>query len=258
MITETTRQAYLKAMGVQVYFPRTVLAGAKPSPQYEFTDPEPIQDEPVERVTEPMRPMRSKNPDRPVIDVSGPSKRAKSRLAKEELPQKHVFRHQASPSAEEKAEESSLRFDLGYQLVADGVAVLYELPPVAKDEDKARAKALLAAILRACGFDEAYTAARAGDGFSWPLPNDLGLASNDKAGAAALMGFLRSRCDGDQLTELIVFAGVIEPLLSKIGEELTYRQTLLASLSAMLSLASLKREVWTELQPTLARIKQNA
>ena len=33
---ETSRQAYLRAMGVQVYFPRYVLDGAKASPEYEF------------------------------------------------------------------------------------------------------------------------------------------------------------------------------------------------------------------------------
>jgi hypothetical protein len=36
-----------------------------------------------------------------------------------------------------------------------------------------------------------------------------------------------------------------------------FKQTLLASLSAMLSFASLKREVWADLQPVLARIENH-
>ena len=34
---EARRQAYLRAMGVQVYFPRITLAGAKASPKYDLS-----------------------------------------------------------------------------------------------------------------------------------------------------------------------------------------------------------------------------
>jgi hypothetical protein len=70
-----------------------------------------------------------------------------------------------------------------------------------------------------------------------------------------LAGFIRRRHDGDRFKELIVFGGVVEPLIAEIGKSMPYRQTLLASLSAMLSLASLKREVWADLQPVIARIR---
>ena len=37
-MNEIQRQAYLKIMGIQVYFPRSVLPGARPSPVYEIRD----------------------------------------------------------------------------------------------------------------------------------------------------------------------------------------------------------------------------
>jgi hypothetical protein len=95
------------------------------------------------------------------------------------------------------------------------------------------------------------------EAFNWPLENDLGLSSSDQAGAAALAGFIRRRHDGDRFEELIVFAGVVEPLIAEIGLNMPFKQTLLASLSAMLSFASLKREVWADLQPVLARIENH-
>lgn len=262
MINETTRQAYLQAMGVQAYFPRTALAGAKPSPEYDL--PLPAQTPAAAMLPEvsaiaasaavrpePMaRPDGSRNPARPVIDIAP---KAKPPLrAERPVP---VFRHAAKPAASD--EPSTLRFDLGYLQLAGGVAVLYELPPVAKAADKERARQLLASILRACDLQVLGDSALASqhEGFSWPMPNDLGLPSHDKAGAAALEGFLRRRHDGDRFDELIVFAGVVEPLVEKIGQQLGYRQALLASLSAMISLASLKREVWADLQPVLERIR---
>lgn len=38
-MNETQRQEYLKTMGIQSYFPRVVLPGAKPSPEYDFDEP---------------------------------------------------------------------------------------------------------------------------------------------------------------------------------------------------------------------------
>lgn len=268
MISETARQAYLKAMGVQVYFPRTVLEGAKPSPDYDLPAPEaPVHIPTAEKLPQAAGPVqatpnradaqRSRNPDRPVIDLGSTARtRPEQRPS---APAKHVFRHQAAPAAAVSnsgdAEASSLRFDLGYWALGEGAAILYELPPLASDLDKARARTLLAAIVEACGFTNALPLPDRQEGLSWPLPNEFDLPSSDQAGAAALKGFLQRCRDRDQLRELIVFAGVVEPLLEKIGEELRVRQTLVASLSAMLSLASLKREVWVDLQPALARIR---
>ena len=269
LINEVDRQAYLKALGVQVYFPRQALAGAKASPEYDFPE---VEDtipavEPAARPAlheVPVEALRSapvsKNPDRPVIDLGSAAKtRAKPAV---ELP---VFRSAEKPAAAagiagEDAGEgaATLRFDLGYLALTDGMAVLYELPPAASAEDKARARELLGAILRACDLqpreDSGSAYGAMGEGFSWPMPNDLGLPNTEKAGAAALSGFLRRRYDSERFDELLVFGGVVEGLVAEIGEKLGYKQTLVASLSAMLSLASLKREVWADLQPMLARI----
>ena len=289
---ETSRQAYLRAMGVQVYFPRYVLDGAKASPEYDFlatpelsvgTSKPPEPPEPSEpgkvaplESSLPSAPsthqeiprFRSKNPDRPVIDLGY---HAKERTRGVSVNQKPVASASGAPESEAAAVKpqvrgrreavsvtGTMRFDLGYFMTARGVAILYEIPPLAKDEDKARAKKLLSAILLACGLNaDQHSPRPVHEAFNWPLENDLGLSSSDQAGAAALAGFIRRRHDGDRFEELIVFAGVVEPLIAEIALNMPFKQTLLASLSAMLSFASLKREVWADLQPVLARIENH-
>lgn len=284
---EARRQAYLRAMGVQVYFPRTTLAGAKASPKYDFSsvaelstalsEPLPLMSAApaaAAQATAPSVPsthqeiprFRSKNPDRPVIDIGHQAKgRVRSASAGGASASANAppspggvveVELERGRNIEAGPATTSLRFDLGYFVASEGVAILYEIPPVAREEDKARAKKLLSSILLACELNPAAGGASpAHEAFSWPLENDLGLSSSDQAAAAALAGFIRRRHDGDRFKELIVFGGVVEPLISEIGQSMPYQQTLLASLSAMLSLASLKREVWADLQPVIARTK---
>ena len=271
---ETSRQAYLRAMGVQVYFPRYVLDGAKASPEYDFLATPELSvgtskpPEPPEQSEPEIPRFRSKNPDRPVIDLGN---HAKERTRGVSVNQKPLASASGAPESEAAAVKpqvrgrreavsvaGTMRFDLGYFMTARGVAILYEIPPLAKDEDKARAKKLLSAILLACGLNaDQHSPRPVHEAFNWPLENDLGLSSSDQGGAAALAGFIRRRHDGDQFEELIVFAGVVEPLIAEIGLNMPFKQTLLASLSAMLSFASLKREVWADLQPVLARIRDH-
>ena len=295
---ETSRQAYLRAMGVHVYFPRYVLDGAKVSPEYNFLDtpdlsaetPEPREPQEPRQPRQPREPrepgkvaslesslptapsthqeiprFRSKNPDRPVIDLGNHGKERTRSVSVNQKPLTSALESEAAavnPQARERREAVSvagtMRFDLGYFMTARGVAILYEIPPLAKDEDKARAKKLLSAILLACGLNAGQHSPRpVHEAFNWPLENDLGLSSSDQAGAAALAGFIRRRHDGDRFEELIVFAGVVEPLIAELALNMPFQQTLLASLSAMLSFASLKREVWADLQPVLARIENH-
>ena len=282
---EARRQAYLRAMGVQVYFPRITLAGAKASPKYNLSSetdrsdvllesPAPMPGAPTSPVQstassvpssrQELPRFRSKNPDKPIIDTSTKGRARAASVGAAPAPADGLPSRDAVAGGELGSGRSneagpvttSLRFDLGYFVAAEDVAILYEIPPVAREEDKARAKKLLSAILLACELNPAAgSASPVHEAFNWPLENDLGLSSSDQAAAAALAGFIRRRHDGDRFKELIVFGGVVEPLIAEIGKSMPYRQTLLASLSAMLSLASLKREVWADLQPVIARIR---
>jgi hypothetical protein len=148
-------------------------------------------------------------------------------------------------------------------MLSEGVAVLYELPPLASAEDKRRAKTLLAAIIRACEFKNrsdgsAYDSELPHERFSWPMAEGLGLPASDKGGEAALAGFLRSRFEGDRFSELLIFGGVVEGLVGQLAKDIGVSHTLFASLAAMLSLASLKRETWADLQPVLGRIRAHS
>ena len=284
MIDETTRQAYLKAMGIQVYYPRISLSGALPSPHYEFSasansiaaegalaSPDSFPDSsplpspgaaPTEAralLAESLAPLKqgSRNPARPVIDLGSTKSSRTQPAAPRQRAERPVFR--SAP----KEGEGSLRFDIGYAMLGEGVAVLYELPPVASSEDKRKAKALLNAIMRACEFknrsgESSYDSEIPHERFSWPMADGLGLPASDKGGEAALAGFLRSRYEGDGFSELLIFGGVVESLVSQLATDLGARHTLFASLAAMLSLASLKRETWADLQPVLKRIRANS
>lgn len=285
MIDETTRQAYLKAMGIQPYYPRSALAGALPSPRYEFRESEAFVGEPTAnseaerpdaRVAEGVagapavadarallaesltaRKQVSKNPARPVIDQGSAGTQGSEPAARRRRAERPVFRSAPKTAA------GSLRFDLGYVMLSEDVAVLYELPPLASNEDKSRAKALLAAIIRACEFKNrsdgaAYDSELPHERFSWPMAEGLGLPASDKGGEAALAGFLRSRFEGDRFSELLIFGGVVEGLVSQLAKDLGISHTLFSSLAAMLSLASLKRETWADLQPVLERIRAHS
>ena len=47
-MNESQRKVYLRAMGIDVYYPRAILPGAKPSPAYEFDLIEQGQSLPIE------------------------------------------------------------------------------------------------------------------------------------------------------------------------------------------------------------------
>ena len=293
MIDETTRQAYLKAMGIQPYYPRSVLTGALPSPRYEFSEPKvsvatsanltsdegnnagkregsgamanreaavaPTAANARALLDESLTAKKqgSKNPARPIIEQGAAKPPRSQPAAPRQRAERPVFR--SAP----KDAGGSLRFDLGYVMLSEGVAVLYELPPLASAEDKRRAKTLLAAIIRACEFKNrsdgsAYDSELPHERFSWPMAEGLGLPASDKGGEAALAGFLRSRFEGDRFSELLIFGGVVEGLVGKLAKDLEVSHTLFASLAAMLSLASLKRETWADLQPVLGRIRAHS
>ncbi len=265
------RQAFLKVMDIQPYFPRQVLVGAKPSPAYELPQSVAVTGEPL---------------DQPVAIVSKAEATPKGKTKIQGLEAVAALRAHASParrttvtpirqeqqplasasdseSSADVEEQGSLSFSLRYYRISDSLAVLDEMPPQGTGQLSRESQKLMLAILRALGLEYSAEALRAEE-FSWPLQSGYSAKQSPQVDAAkALSGFLRMRQETDSFTNLLVFAGQLEDVLlqnerDRIARDFEsdrgYFVTVTHSLASMLAIAGLKRDVWQHLQPLRKRL----
>lgn len=279
-MNESLRKAYLNAMGVDVYYPRANLPGAKLSPAYEF-DLKQSNDSPASEIKLVPAPALIKD------SVEGPVREAAKETVRENVEsirnavsagesQSEVLPRHSSPesmAAESGASEhavaasSSLRFALRYYRINDALAVIDEYPLQQNSSSDKECLHLLKNILRALGINSEmpeYTAEK----FNWPLVEGL-TQDSDEATAAkqALLGFIKGRQQQDGFKNILVFAGLIDDLLLGTAENQDRRDyrngdadffiTLTHSLQSMLSYPQLKKDVWQQLQTLLARIRSD-
>ena len=262
-MNESQRKVYLSAMGIDVYYPRAILPGAKPSPTYEFDLIE-------ERLSLPTESSPYQEEERE--DPNTQLKVAKNESAEiESVKQETAARGESDATvdlAEQKKEEkesSELRFAIRYYRVTDSVAVIDEYPMQQSAHSRDESLRLLRNILRALNIDveaEVLTP----ELFSWPLIEGMTEEDNSaNAAKQALQGFIAGRQDQDGFKNLILFAGVIDDLL--VGPERAENRrdyqiensdtfiTITQSLQSMLSFPDLKKDAWHQLQPVLLRIQ---
>lgn len=250
-MNELKRQAYLRAMDIQIYFPRIVLVGAKSSPDYGLPHdyglppdyglaPEdlPPEDSPPEGL-----PLERKTAS-PLVDVTSMAgsldavKQLRSTVASNRKESVSRIRPSVTVSpkngdveqttdsnrqpAHDAEESSELRFKLLYFKINDELAVIDEVPDQVSDQSSDQSNkeslVLLRAILKALGQDtgEADLAAEV---FSWPLAGYAMKKSTSVEAGKALSGFLQMRHETDNFSNLLVFAGQVENLLP--GQKLT-------------------------------------
>ena len=236
-------------MGINVYYPRDILPGAKPSPVYEFDLIEEAQS----------------------LPIKSSAAQEEERAENESVKQETAARAESDTTVdldeqrEEVKESSELRFAIRYYRVTDSVAVIDEYPMQQSAHSRDESLHLLRNILRALNIDvEAETLTP--ELFSWPLIE--GMTEEDSSANAArqaLKGFIAGRQDQDGFKNLILFAGVIDDLL--VGPERAENRrdyqiedsdifiTITQSLQFMLSFPELKKDVWHQLQPVLLRIQ---
>ena len=244
---ELKRQAYLSAMGIQQYYPRSALAGAKASPLA------------------------------PSITVSTPSA-ALSVDSEEATPQSPpVSDEEALPEPEnepgkereQEAEsggepQAGLRFELCYYKINAELAVIDEIPHHSGEKSHSHSLALLRAILLALGVDSKDCQFKP-ETFSWPLAAALEMKSEPALEARkALLGFIKKRQEIDLFRNLLIFAGQIDEILmhAEGGEEVrdhqfancNYHVTITSSLRSRLAYPMLKRDTWHHLQPLRQRL----
>ncbi|PCJ27950.1 MAG: hypothetical protein COA96_01950 [SAR86 cluster bacterium] len=273
-MNELQRQAYLDVMGIQTYFPRIVLAGAKPSPVYDFPIEQLAEPDPktngrvrIDRETpkEKVRHQRSR-PSEPSIEKPTIESKVESKagVRSEQSEKREVTGLEQADKSPPLEEQDKLKFSLRYIKINEQLAIIDEVPHQKSERLTREDLALLTAILTALCVDYADSEFKP-ESFSWPLAAQLSM-KNDPAEEAkrALSGFIQMRHDTDKFSNLLVFAGQIDSLLVRQENELELRDfqakgsnyffTITRSLNSMLAYPSLKRDVWQHLQPLRKRL----
>lgn len=263
IMNERQRQAYLEAMGIQVYYPRQPLAHARPSPAYEWPDSGPgsAVDNPARAVAaEPVQEKASSRA-RVVVDLDDSRRRRRPGETAAPAPEPEV---QADAPAANSQE--SLQFRLAYMQAAPELAVLSELP-LHSATDNGQVQELLGNILLALSVN-ADTSNWQAEQFNWPLSDAMPAAeATEEHARQALGGFITMRQQRDGFSNLLVFSGRLGHLLPGAARgqtsgdfparKLNCQVTCVENLQAMLSLPELKKEVWQQLQALRQRLIRN-
>ena len=271
-MNERRRQAYLQVMDIQTYFPRQQLPGAKPSPDYDFSDlgsvlaaaNEPIKAKietsaKIERQANSLaavEELRARDPD--------PRKATVSPIRKSSEVPENESKSASVPAVELS---NSPSFTLRYYRINERLAVLDEVPPQGSAQLSRESLSLMQAILKALGQD-GFEPNLQVEEFSWPLHSGYSMKNTPQVEAAnAISGFLQMRKETDGFTNLLVFAGQVEEFLlpvdaNKMARDFEsskgYFLTVTHSLASMLAVPTLKRDVWQHLQALRRRIDSSS
>ena len=289
-MNELQRQAYLDVMGVQVYFPRAVLSGAKPSPNYDFTPEQGLATEhrrieqPGEVMGGPAAGSVRARVDQELITSLAQSRKKSDSEERAESRKRSISQGPSISSVHEAdipdLDTDGLRFTLHYIRINESLAVIDEVPHQLAKSGSTAAQKLLKSILAALGIDVGMTAFTF-ESFSWPIKAGL-IMRNDPAEEArkALSGFLQMRHETDRFRNLLVFAGQVDSLLvqenakseirdfevkgfkteaEKAAKEdsSAYYMTVTNSLHSLLVHSMLKRETWQQLQALRQRLSNS-
>lgn len=270
-MNESLRQAYLQVMGIQSYFPRVPVPGAKVSPEY-------VLDTPVHSVVinasgkQPAGKMQPAYHLPPAaLKVSNEQRRPTGRItAKVDLNQTPapVEAAATTPSSIPSAAANQLRFRLHYYRISNALAVIDEVPYQQQEKTSDAVMSLLLAIMQALGEHPGSAVVKA-DQFDWPLESGIEVKGNPVLAAQqALHGYIAMRKQRDGFQQLLVFSSQLPTLLLEdqagVGKNSgkfdqfaasgNYHITVTHSLQSLLAHPILKRETWEHLQPLRQRL----
>lgn len=303
-MNEQLRQAYLRTMGIDVFYPRAPVPGARPSPDYDLSMPAfllrgaAVAGEVDKAGRKTVQQSGEKPGDQVVKSGTGPGigeapqQASRTRSAREALGlQDKASRKQPAAAAEslagarqatateqltdsanvEAGTETTPRFRLQYRRINKQLAVLQEVPVHAQQQLTSQTTQLLNNILRALDVEpeeENQANPTGSELFNWPLSSELPAEeATPRRASQALLGFIAMRRQRDDFRNLLVFTSQTGQIVELLPEAETatggdYRidkldcwLTRVSSLQEMLSLPSIKREVWQDLQPLRARLK---
>lgn len=287
MASESQRMAYLKIMGVQPYFPRRPLPGARPvshyaenvlrqSPEREGSNslarasaqdvlsmleakPSNAPATQAPRVTAQTQP--AANPPTPVTAPTAPAAPAaplKIAPVVQELP---------ASNPETVLEGEEVRFVFAYFPINEQFAVINELPWGNAASVSTSCRKLLADILKALGVDVPERNLNPMV-FTWPLFEGAPADLNSENARQTLEGFVAKRLRllpvktllvlAEQSAQLLFprdFLGTQGPRIKHPRHEVEV--VLTHSLNAMEAVPDLKRTVWKTLQPLRGQLTGN-
>ena len=278
---EMQRIAYLKYMGVEQYYSRYVLVGAKasviPAAAQDIYDPQGSQQLPAK--TRQAEPPRSELDAKPGSDAG----KRHGAIAAEEVETRH--QRQVRPAeaetgraetgrAEIKRAETvkeqipgeSLRFSVQFFRVNAQLAVINEAPHEAGGRENQQATSLLTNLLVALGLGQEELAGLTADRFNWPIAEGLGAMGDSRhAAKLALNGFITQRHEQQGFSNLLLLTAQLVDVMSDhsgqpaMGDQkrvdAPYKFTITHSLHAMLAHSDLKREAWQHLATLRGRLQ---
>ncbi len=232
---ELMRLQCLQALGIAVYHPRFRLPGAKPSvlgPWPEAAAPESAprveNARPVVAPIEPQRAPKRVEPA-PVVKSTAPA---------------YTSQHSA-----ESAQPAVQNFQLLFLQVDDDIAIINQIPALARPQLQDKQLALLTNLLRWLGKPVPAQTPRM---FRWPLPGLEHMAASMSA-ETSLMHFLEQASSERGFRFLLQLGPqAAAPAASAWQAYSTH------SLDEMLALPALKREVWQSLLPLHAQLQGRA
>lgn len=283
---EMQRIAYLKHMGVEQYYSRYVLVGAKasviPAAAQDIYDPQGSQQLPAK--TRQAEPPRSELDAKPGSDAG----KRHGAIAAEEVETRHqrqvrpaeaetgraeTGRAEIKRAESERAETGkeqipgeSLRFSVQFFRVNAQLAVINEAPHEAVGRENQQATSLLTNLLVALGLGQEELAGLTADRFNWPIAEGLGAMGDSRhAAKLALNGFITQRHEQQGFSNLLLLTAQLVDVMSDhsgqpaMGDQkrvdAPYKFTITHSLHAMLAHSDLKREAWQHLATLRGRLQ---
>lgn len=266
-MNEQQRQAYLEAMGIQVYYPRQPLANALASPDYVWPEPaEPQAGTSPAEASDLASKTRSARPAsaRLVVDLDESRRERRRESPADSAAADTAAATQEALEQEDAKAAPALQFRLAFYRPGPDLAVLSELPLQAR-ADSAEARELLGNILLALSVETRDSDWQA-EIFNWPLSPDMpAREATEEHARQALGGFITQRRQQGGFSNLLLFSSRLAPLMPGAAKEqtsgdfparkLNCQVCCVDSLQAMLALPELKREVWQQLQPLRQRLQ---
>ena len=257
---EAQRIAYLKHMGVEQYYSRYVLVGAKAS-----VIPAVAQDIHVSQRSQQLpAKTRQADPPRNELDAKPGSDAGKRHraIAAEEVATRHQRQVRPAEAETVRAEigkeqipGEALRFSVQFFRVNAQLAVINEAPHEAGGRENQQATSLLINLLVALGLGQEELAGLTADRFNWPIAEGLGaMGDSHHAAKLALNGFITQRHEQQGFSNLLLLTAQLADLMAfnpeqpDMGDQdlvdVPFKLTITHSLHAMLAHSDLKREAW--------------
>jgi hypothetical protein len=232
LATETARLQCLQALGITVYHPRMCLPGAAPSRAW------PVIEEESARVQE----ASVSTPARKEAPAAAPANASVSPQAPKSTPAVRAERAVEMPGA------SVGPFQLLFLQIDDDLAVLNQIPALARTQLQDKQRALLGNLLHWLGKSLPAQGPRV---FRWPLPGLESLAGGMQP-TSNVQQFLE-QASAERGFRLLLMLGP----QAAVPQAPDWQGIATHSLDEMLALPALKREVWQALLPLRAQLCRN-